>query len=110
MKTDLLTVKNVTKYFPLKGGRGTVHAVEDSYLALASAKQNFEANGVKAESLQIADGLEPFLLTWSALILLLSLGIGSSSCRSIDFLIAAQIDRSGTPLVDLLRRCLPELP
>jgi oligopeptide/dipeptide ABC transporter ATP-binding protein len=38
MKPDLLTVKNVTKYFPLKGGRGTVHAVDDVSFSLKHGK------------------------------------------------------------------------
>ena len=38
MKTELLTVKNVTKYFPLKGGRGTVHAVDDVSFSLKYGK------------------------------------------------------------------------
>jgi peptide/nickel transport system ATP-binding protein len=34
MKTDLLKVQHVTKYFPLKGGRGVVHAVDDVSFSL----------------------------------------------------------------------------
>jgi oligopeptide/dipeptide ABC transporter ATP-binding protein len=34
MKSELLIVKNVTKYFPLKGGLGTVHAVDDVSFSL----------------------------------------------------------------------------
>ena len=38
MKPDLLTVKNVTKYFPLKGGRGKIHAVDDVSFSLKYGK------------------------------------------------------------------------
>ena len=46
MKTDLLTARHVTKYFPLKGGRGTVHAVEDVSFSL----KHGETIGVVGES------------------------------------------------------------
>ncbi len=46
MKTDLMTVQHVTKYFPLKGGRGTVHAVDDVSFTL----KNGETLGVVGES------------------------------------------------------------
>lgn len=46
MKTDLLTVEHVTKYFPLKGGRGTIHAVDDVSFSL----KNGETIGVVGES------------------------------------------------------------
>jgi len=46
MKPDLLTVQNVTKYFPLKGGRGVVHAVDNVSFAL----KNGETFGVVGES------------------------------------------------------------
>jgi oligopeptide transport system ATP-binding protein len=46
MKTDLMTVQHVTKHFPLKGGRGTVQAVEDVSFIL----KNGETLGVVGES------------------------------------------------------------
>jgi ABC-type oligopeptide transport system ATPase subunit len=46
MKTDLMTVQHVTKHFPLKGGRGTVHAVEDVSFTL----KNGETLGIVGES------------------------------------------------------------
>jgi oligopeptide/dipeptide ABC transporter ATP-binding protein len=46
MKPDLLTAQHVTKYFPLKGGRGKVHAVDDVSFSL----QKGETLGVVGES------------------------------------------------------------
>ena len=46
MKTDLMTVQHVTKHFPLKGGRGTVQAVEDVSFTL----KNGETLGIVGES------------------------------------------------------------
>ena len=46
MKPDLMTVQHVTKHFPLKGGRGMVHAVEDVSFTL----KNGETLGVVGES------------------------------------------------------------
>ncbi|UCF93648.1 MAG: ABC transporter ATP-binding protein, partial [Desulfobacterales bacterium] len=46
METELLQAQNVTKYFPLKGGRGTVHAVDNVSFAL----KNGETLGVVGES------------------------------------------------------------
>lgn len=38
MKTDLLAVENLTKYFPSKDGHGVVHAVEDVSFSLERGK------------------------------------------------------------------------
>lgn len=38
MKTNLLAVENLTKYFPSKGGHGVVHAVEDVSFSLERGK------------------------------------------------------------------------
>jgi oligopeptide transport system ATP-binding protein len=46
MKTELLKAKHVFKYFPLKGGRGVVHAVDDVSFSLSKG----EALGVVGES------------------------------------------------------------
>jgi oligopeptide/dipeptide ABC transporter ATP-binding protein len=46
MATDLLTAKNITKYFPLKGRRGSVHAVDDISFSLRQG----ETLGVVGES------------------------------------------------------------
>jgi peptide/nickel transport system ATP-binding protein/oligopeptide transport system ATP-binding protein len=46
MTADLLTAINVTKYFPLKGRRGSVHAVDDVSFSLKSG----ETLGVVGES------------------------------------------------------------
>jgi oligopeptide/dipeptide ABC transporter ATP-binding protein len=46
MKTDLLSARHVTKYFPLKGGRGVVHAVDDVSFSLRQG----ETLGVVGES------------------------------------------------------------
>jgi len=46
MKSELLKAKHVTKYFPLKGGRGEVHAVDDVSFSL----QKGETLGVVGES------------------------------------------------------------
>jgi oligopeptide/dipeptide ABC transporter ATP-binding protein len=46
MKTELLKAQHVTKYFPLKGGRGVVHAVDDVSFNLRKG----ETLGVVGES------------------------------------------------------------
>ena len=46
MKTELLQAQHVFKYFPLKGGRGVVHAVDDVSFNLSKG----EALGVVGES------------------------------------------------------------
>ena len=46
MSTDLLRAQHVTKYFPLKGGQGEVHAVEDVSFSLRKG----ETLGVVGES------------------------------------------------------------
>jgi oligopeptide transport system ATP-binding protein len=46
MKTELLKAEHVFKYFPLKGGRGVVHAVDDVSFNLSKG----EALGVVGES------------------------------------------------------------
>ena len=46
MRPELLKAQHVTKYFPLKGGRGEVHAVDDVSFSL----QKGETLGVVGES------------------------------------------------------------
>lgn len=46
MRTELLKAQHVTKYFPLKGGRGEVHAVDDVSFSL----RRKETLGVVGES------------------------------------------------------------
>ncbi len=46
MRTELLKAQHVTKYFPLKGGRGEVHAVDDVSFSL----QKGETLGIVGES------------------------------------------------------------
>ena len=46
MKTELLKAQHVTKYFPLKGSRGVVHAVDDVSFNLRKG----ETLGVVGES------------------------------------------------------------
>jgi oligopeptide/dipeptide ABC transporter ATP-binding protein len=46
MKTELLRAQHLTKYFPLKGGRGEVHAVDDVSFSLRRG----ETMGVVGES------------------------------------------------------------